>query len=112
MTIMHSSLWHRVEPNESSVTRRNIFVAYCPSWVTPADRLTSAPDWLTTLNREQRIIMRSYSRAYHNAKPPANDFPLFLDRQTGQDRNEDYYRDHVKLERLKRHIFAVQHATS
>lgn len=112
MTIMHSSLWHRVEPNESSVTRRNIFVAYCPSWVTPADRLTSAPDWLTTLNREQRIIMRSYSRAYHNAKPPANDFPLFLDRQTGQDRNEDYYRDHVKLERRKRHIFAVQHATS
>ena len=111
MTIMHSSIWHRVEPNKSSVTRRNIFVAYCPSWVTPADRLTSAPDWLATLNREQRIIMRSYSHAYHNAKPPAGDFPLFLDRQTRQDRDDDYYRDHVKLERRKRRTFAEQHAT-
>jgi len=29
MTVMHSSIWHRVEPNESEVVRYNIFVAYC-----------------------------------------------------------------------------------
>lgn len=102
LTVMHSGIWHRVEPNDSEVTRRNIFVAYCPAWVTPADRVLSDPDWLAGLNREQRIIMRSYTNAYHNAKPPAEDFPLFLDRETGLDRDPDRYRDHVKLHRRKR----------
>jgi hypothetical protein len=106
MTVMHSSIWHRVEPNESDVTRYNIFIAYCPAWVTPADRLQSNPEWLKTLNREQRIIMRSYSHAYHNAKPPAEDFPLFLDRETGLDRDGGVYRDHVQLHRRKRKIMA------
>ncbi len=106
MTIMHSSIWHRVEPNESDVVRKNIFYAYCPAWVTPADRLQSHPAWLETLNREQRIIMRSYAHAYHNAKPPASDFPLFLDRETGLDRDPDAYRDHVALHRRKRRTWA------
>jgi hypothetical protein len=102
MTVMHSSIWHRVEPNESDVVRYNIFVAYCPSWITSADRFHSSPEWLKTLNREQRIIMRSYSHAYHNAKPPASEFPLFLDRETGADVDSGAYLDHVQLHRRKR----------
>lgn len=102
MTIMHGSIWHRVEPNHSNVTRKNLFMAYCPSWVTSADRLTSDPDWLATLNREQQIIMRSYSHAYNHAKPPAEHFPLFLDRETGLDQDPGVYADHVKLFRRKR----------
>ena len=102
MTVMHSSIWHRVEPNESDVVRYNIFVAYCPSWVTPADRFHSKPEWLETLNREQRIIMRSYSNAYHNAKPPASDFPLFLERDTEIETDEGRYQEHVHLHRRKR----------
>ena len=108
MTVMHSSIWHRVEPNESNTTRYNIFIAYCPSWVTSADRLQSDPEWLGTLNREQRIIMRSYSNAYHNAKPPASEFPLFLDRETTLDRDDNMYQDHVKLHRRKRRTTAEQ----
>ena len=77
MTVMHSSIWHRVEPNESDVVRYNIFVAYCPSWITSADRFHSSPEWLKTLNREQRIIMRSYSHAYHNANHPHLNFHSF-----------------------------------
>ena len=106
MTLMHSSIWHRVEPNDSDVVRKNIFYAYCPAWLTPADRVLSDPAWLETLNREQRIIMRSYDNAYSNAKPPASDFPLFLDRETGLDRNPDAYRDDVKLHRRKRRTWA------
>ena len=102
MTVMHSSIWHRVEPNESDVVRYNIFVAYCPSWLTPADRFHSSPEWLETLNREQRIIMRSYSHAYHNAKPPASEFPLFLERDTGVEADADAYQEHVQLHRRKR----------
>ena len=46
MTLMHSSIWHRVEPNESDVVRKNIFYAYCPAWVTASDRVLSEPEWL------------------------------------------------------------------
>ncbi len=83
MTLMHASLWHRVDPNESDVTRKNIFYAYCPSWVCEGDRHRSSSDWLNTLTREQRIIMRSYDGAYTRTKPPEADSPLFLDRDTG-----------------------------
>ncbi len=111
MTLIHSGIWHRVEPNESEVVRKNIFFAYCPAWLTSADRVLSDPEWLTTLSREQRIIMRSYTHAYHNAKPPAEDFPLFLDRETGLDRDPDAYRGHVKLHRRKRTTWAERHST-
>lgn len=102
LTIMHGSIWHRVEPNNSDVTRKNLFLAYCPSWITSADRLTSDPDWLATLNREQQIIMRSYANAYAHAKPPAEHFPLFLDRETGADRDPGQYAEHVAIHRRKR----------
>jgi len=89
MTLVHCNTWHRVEPNESDVTRKNIFLAYCPSWICEADRHQSSPQWLDTLNREQRIIMRSYPVGYDRTKPPAEDFPLFLDRETGADSDPD-----------------------
>jgi len=106
MTIMHSSIWHRVEPNDRDVVRKNIFFAYCPAWLTAADRVLSNDEWLATLNREQRIIMRSYKHAYSSAKPPASEFPLFLDRETGQDRDPDTHREHVELHRRKRRTWA------
>lgn len=89
MTLMHCNTWHRVEPNETDVVRKNIFLAYCPSWICEADRHQSSPEWLETLNREQRIIMRSYPKGYGRTKPPAEDFPLFLDRETGLDVDPD-----------------------
>ena len=74
-----------MEPNESENVRKNIFLAYCPSWICDADRHRSDPEWLQTLNREQRIIMRSYEKGYDRTKPPKEDFPLFLDRESGLD---------------------------
>ncbi|GAB4453855.1 MAG: hypothetical protein OHK0029_07480 [Armatimonadaceae bacterium] len=102
ITLMNCNVWHRVEPNYSDRVRKNFFLAYCPSWVVAADRLQNDPEWLKTLNREQRIIMRSYSYAYDHTKPPAKDFPLFLDRETGLDHDPGKYPDHVALNRRKR----------
>ncbi|MBS14714.1 MAG: hypothetical protein CME19_24400 [Gemmatimonadetes bacterium] len=100
MTLMHCNTWHRVEPNHSDVVRKNIFLAYCPSWVCEADRYKSDPNWLATLNREQRIIMRSYDGGYARTKPPASEFPLFLDRETGE--ASDGVGSEVALHRRKR----------
>jgi hypothetical protein len=102
ITLMNCNVWHRVEPNETDVLRKNIFLAYCPSWIVAADRLQNDPEWIKTLNREQRIIMRSYSYAYDHTKPPASDFPLFLDRDTGLDHDPDRYLPHVPRGRRKR----------
>jgi hypothetical protein len=102
ITLMNCNVWHRVEPNYSDSVRKNFFLAYCPSWVVAADRLQNDSEWLKTLNREQRIIMRSYSYGYDHTKPPAADFPLFLDRETGLDHDPGKYPDHVALHRRKR----------
>ena len=102
MTIINGNIWHRVENNDSDVVRKNIFIAYCPSWIVAADHLRSNPDWLATLNREQRIIMRDYDYAYDHTKPPAKDFPLFLDRETGLDHDPDQYHERVAKGRRKR----------
>ncbi len=102
MTLLNGNIWHRVEANESDTVRKNFFLAYCPSWVVAADHLRSDPHWLATLNREQRIIMRDYDYAYDHTKPPARDFPLFLDRETGLDHDPGLYRDHVAKHRRKR----------
>ncbi len=104
MTLMNANTWHRVEPNESDVTRKNIFYAYCVAWMCPQDRFQNDPEWLKTLTRERRIIMRSYRYPYDNAKPPAEDFPLYLDRDTGLDRDPGVYQDHVLLNRRKRKV--------
>jgi ectoine hydroxylase-related dioxygenase (phytanoyl-CoA dioxygenase family) len=102
LTLMNTALWHRTTPNRSQQTRLNLYLGYSPSWLPTTDRATSDPDWLASLNREQRIIMRSYATPYAHAKPPAEDYPLFLDRQTGCDREPDRYRDHVRLLHRKR----------
>ena len=104
MTLLHANTWHRVEPNESDVTRKNVFITYCPSWIANQDRWHSDPDWLATLSREQQILMRSYAQAYDWCKPKADQFPLFLDRETGGDRDAGVYRDHVELHRRKRRV--------
>ncbi|MDX1932780.1 MAG: phytanoyl-CoA dioxygenase family protein [Capsulimonadales bacterium] len=102
ITLMNCNVWHRVEPNESDIVRKNFFLAYCPSWVVAADRLRNDPEWVKTLRREQRIILRSYEYAYDHTKPPASDFPLFLDRETGLDHDPGRYADHVARHRRKR----------
>ena len=108
ITIMNSSIWHRVEPNTSSTIRKNIFFAYCPAWITAADRILSDPTWLQSLTREQRIIMRSYEHGYNHAKPPASEFPLFLDRDTGTATDDGVYREDVQLHRRKRRTKAEE----
>ncbi|MBW3625404.1 MAG: phytanoyl-CoA dioxygenase family protein [Armatimonadetes bacterium] len=89
MMLMNGNLFHTVLDNDSDVTRYNFFYTYCPSWVCEADRLNCDEAWLKTLTREQRIIMRSYKNPYDRTKPPAEDFPLYLDRETGLDHDPD-----------------------
>jgi hypothetical protein len=89
MMLMNGNIFHTVQDNESDITRYNFFYTYCPSWVCEADRLACDEEWLKTLTREQRIIMRSYSNPYDRTKPPADDFPLYLDRETGLDHDLD-----------------------
>jgi hypothetical protein len=101
MTMMHCNTWHRVEPNNTDVLRKNIFLAYCPSWVCEADRHQCSPEWLETLNREQRIIMRSYDSGYARTKPAASEFPLFLERESQAD-HDNFGPEHVALHRRKR----------
>jgi hypothetical protein len=108
MTLMHCSLWHRVAPNlTAGAVRKNLYVSYCPSWITAADRLRSSRPWIETLSRERRILMRDYDDAYAHAKPPPEDFPLFLDRSSGADRDLGAYRDEVPLH-LRRRRVAVE----
>ena len=107
MTILHCDTWHRVEPNESDVVRKNIFLAYCPSWVCEADRVQCDSEWLETPNREQRIIMRS-RHSYARTKPPKADFPLFLERETGADSDADFFPDIVPPHLRKRRVTVEQ----
>jgi len=87
--LMNGNLYHTVMDNTSEVTRYNLFYTYCPSWVCEADRLACDEGWLRTLTREQRIIMPSYAPPYDRTKPPGDDFPLYLDRDTGLDHDPD-----------------------
>ncbi len=52
--------------------------------------------------------MRSYSHGYARTKPPKDDFPLFLDRQTGTDSDSDIYTDVVPLHLRKRGVTVEQ----
>jgi hypothetical protein len=99
MMLINGNIFHKVQDNNSSITRYNMFYTYCPSWVCAADRYLSDKRWLQTLTREQRIIMRSYEDPYACTKPPAEDFPLYLDRVTGLDHDGDAevgYANHLR----------------
>ena len=74
------------------------------------DRLLSDPDWLATLNREQRIIMRSYPHPHDYTNPSADDFPLFLDRETGADTDAGVP-DRIPLRLRKRRTAAERFTT-
>jgi len=102
MTFMHCNIWHKVQNNDSDVTRKNFFLAYSPSWITARDRVVSDPAWLATLDREQRIIMRSYEQQTHHAKPLASDYPLFLSRENHTDRDPGHYREDLGIHLRKR----------
>ena len=78
ITVMHCGIWHRVDVNETDTVRKNIFISYCPSWLWEGDRRQCDPEWIATLNREQRIIMRSFPEAHDRTNPRAEDIPLFL----------------------------------
>lgn len=104
MLLVHNGVWHRVEANDTDVTRKNLFYTYSPSWIVPADRYRSDPAWLATLTRERRIIMRDYVHPYDHAKPPAADVPLYLDRVTGLDHDPGRHGDDIALERRKRRL--------
>ena len=111
ITIMHASLWHRGHQNRSDVTRKTIYISYCPAWLQAADRLSCDDAWLNSLDRERRIIMRGYSHGYDYAKPPQDDFPLFLERD-GADRDAGVYDDRIRLHRRKRLTAAEKWTTS
>ena len=102
MTLIDARCWHRVEGNESDVPRKNLSLSYSPSWIVPQDRYRCDSAWLATLTRAQRILMRDYDYPYQHAKPPADDFPLYLDRETGSDRDPERYHERVSLDRRKR----------
>lgn len=105
MTLAHGSLWHRVAPNRTAgAVRRNLYISYSPSWLVSADRRRSSPDWLAAQPRERRILMRDYDDSYAGAKPPPEDFPLFLDRETGADRDPDAYVADVPLHLRRRRV--------
>jgi hypothetical protein len=98
ITVMNGDIWHRVEANTTDQPRENLFLTYAPSWITAY--YDPDPDWARELPRTRRIIMRSYQDTPKGfIRPPAEDLPLFLDRETLLD--EDPVTDH-RVERHKR----------
>ena len=110
LTVYNGNLWHRVEPNETDVARKNFFFSYCPSWVTAGDHYFSSPELLQSLNREQHIIMRSYDDPHALENPDASEFPLFLDRDTGSD-SDAGAQQHVPL-RIRKRVTAAERRLS
>lgn len=102
MTLMWGGLWHRVDTNDSDVTRQNVFLEYGPSWLVTSDRLLADPQWAEGLTRERRIIMRAYREQNQCIKPPERDVPLFLPRPGEPDGEPAQYADHVPLALRKR----------
>jgi hypothetical protein len=77
--VMSGDVWHRVAHNRSDSVRKNLFISYSPSWV--AGYHEPSREWVATLSREQRIIMRPYGEDPEAfTRPPAEDLPLFHQR--------------------------------
>ncbi len=102
MILMAAGLWHRVEENESQQTRRNIFLEYGPSWLNSSDRFQGRIDFLESLTREQRIVMREYWHPNFNIKPPKEDVALFNLREGEKDIDSANYSNNVPLH-LRKH---------
>ena len=77
ITIAHASMWHKVAANHSDRTRINMFLSYIPSWIT--GYYNFPPKFVSTLSREQRIILRAYEEKEDLSRPPREDLPLFID---------------------------------
>ena len=86
--VFSGNIWHRVSTNDADLTRITLFITYCPSWVVGYE--FPSPGWVSTLNREQRIIVRPYGEDLEAfTRPPKEDLPLYLDRDT-MDENGPY----------------------
>ncbi|MBM0230711.1 phytanoyl-CoA dioxygenase family protein [Micromonospora sp. STR1_7] len=107
ITVFHASLWHRVQPNNSTSTRVNFFLSYTPSWI--SGYRFYDPQWAASLTRERRIIVRPYGEDQERfIRPPAADLPLFDDPDSA--RTVDGVEKH-KVRRLTRYEreFASSH---
>lgn len=105
MTIFNASLWHRVQPNTSDVTRINVFLSYTPSWINGYCFHDS--DALPGLTREQRIILRPYGKSQEDfIRPPAQDQPLYLG---GRERETAEPVERHKVRRLTRYEQELQY---
>ena len=98
ISVAHTNLWHRIDPNTSNRTRVTLFLTYCPSWL--AGYYTYPREWLDQLDREQRIIMRPYDHGEELIRPPKEDLPLF---QTPESSNLGYGPDAHKVRRRTRY---------
>jgi ectoine hydroxylase len=102
MTLMWGGLWHRVEENRGTVTRKNMFLEYGPTWIVAGDHFSCNPEWLAGLSRTRRIIMREYDHPNYQIKPPDEDTSLFLPRADEHDVDSDNYAAHVPPHLRKR----------
>jgi hypothetical protein len=85
--LFNGNLWHRVSANQGPTSRVNLFITYSPSWIT--GYYVQDPAWAAGLPREQRIILRPYDGALKSfTRPPAEDLPLYLDRDTGDEHGD------------------------
>jgi len=105
MTIMHGSLWHKVDENLSDSVRKNIYIGYCPSWVMPGDQIERDDGWFDSLPRERRIILRHYEHPYDYSKPPKEDSPLFRERPEDPYPWRFEYSDDLSFHRRKQPTF-------
>ncbi|HVJ64668.1 MAG TPA: phytanoyl-CoA dioxygenase family protein [Bdellovibrionota bacterium] len=77
IVLMYSGLWHRVAENTGPHTRRNLYLEYGPSWLQNSEAQGFRADYLESITREQRIILRPYRDPNEFYKPPAEDVPLY-----------------------------------
>ncbi|MDQ0946032.1 phytanoyl-CoA dioxygenase family protein [Streptomyces sp. V1I1] len=108
MTLMWGGLQHRVAENRSEITRLNAFFEYGPSWIVTSDRVRSDPEWVSSLTRTRRILMRDYEHPNNMIKLPSADVPLFLPRPGETDPHQGRYQDHVPLALRRRSTWLEQ----
>ncbi|MEU6573877.1 phytanoyl-CoA dioxygenase family protein [Streptomyces sp. NPDC046805] len=111
LTLMWGGLWHRVAENLGDTTRLNVFLEYGPSWIVTSDRNRSDPDWIASLTRNRRIIMRDYDHPNSNVKLFDSDVPLYHRRPDEPDPQEGRYGDHVPPALRKRSTWTERHGT-